>query len=265
MPLTPELDRALHHGSSLGGARPKAFLTDGTTKYVAKFPAQGDVQDVVKAEFVAMRLAGEIGLEVAPVRLVCARGKDVLLVERFDRIATAGDWSRRAMVSALTLLELDELMERYASYEVLAEIVRHRFAAPRETLRELFGRLVFNILCGNTDDHARNHSAFCDGQALALTPAYDICPQARAGGEASQAMLIRGNRRDSSLALCVDAAGAFLLSREEADAIVDRQIALIAARYDAICDEAGLSVADRDLMRGRHFLNPFALQDYREA
>jgi serine/threonine-protein kinase HipA len=54
----------------------------------------------------------------------------VLLVERFDRTAVAGGWSRRAMVSALILLELDEMMARYASYETLAEIIRHRLAAP---------------------------------------------------------------------------------------------------------------------------------------
>ena len=54
------------------------------------------------------------------------------------------------MVSALTLLELDELMARYASYEQLATIIRHRFQAPRETLKELFARMLFNILCGNT-------------------------------------------------------------------------------------------------------------------
>lgn len=81
------------------------------------------------------------------------------------------------MVSALTILELDELMARYASYETLAEIVRHRFDAPVPTLHELFGRLVFNVLCGNTDDHARNHAAFWNGSSLALTPAYDICPR----------------------------------------------------------------------------------------
>jgi serine/threonine-protein kinase HipA len=85
IPLTPELDRALHHGSSLGGARPKALLTDGTTKYVAKFPAAGDVQNVVKAEYVAMRLAAAVGLNVAPVRLVRTQGKDVLLVGRWYR------------------------------------------------------------------------------------------------------------------------------------------------------------------------------------
>ncbi len=138
-------------------------------------------------------------------------------------------------------------------------------ASPRQTLRELFGRLVFNILCGNTDDHARNHAAFWDGALLSLTPAYDICPQARAGGEAGQAMLIHGARRDSRLSLCVDAADAFLLTRDIADAIIDQQIAIIAERYDVVCDEAGLSAVDRDLMRGRQFLNPYGLQDYREA
>jgi serine/threonine protein kinase HipA of HipAB toxin-antitoxin module len=43
--------------------------------------------------------------------------------------------------------------------------------------------LIFNILIGNTDDHARNHAAFWDGENLAFTPAFDICPQSRAGGD----------------------------------------------------------------------------------
>jgi serine/threonine-protein kinase HipA len=56
----------------------------------------------------------------------------------------------------------------------------------------MFSLLVFNILCGNTDDHARNHAAFWDGKVLTLTPAYDICPQGRTGNEASQAVRICG-------------------------------------------------------------------------
>ncbi|WP_369403275.1 HipA domain-containing protein [Glaciecola punicea] len=68
------------------------------------------------------------------------------------------------------------MRQRYASYETLSEIIRHRFTKPKDTLRELFSRLVFNILCGNTNDHARNHAAFWDGKHLSLTPAYDICP-----------------------------------------------------------------------------------------
>ena len=96
-----------------------------------------------------------------------------------------------------TLLGLDEMMARYASYATLAEMIRHRFTELRDTLRELFSRLAFNILCGNTDDHARNHAAFWNGASLTLTPAYDICPQGRRGNTASQAMLISGDNRMS--------------------------------------------------------------------
>lgn len=260
LPLAPELDRALLHGSSIGGARPKAMLTSGDRKYVAKFSSQSDLYSVVKAEYVAMRLAAESGMTVAHVALERTAGKDVLLVERFDREKSTAGWQRRAMVSALTLLELDELMARYASYEDLATIVRHRFMAPRETLRELFSRMLFNILCGNTDDHARNHAAFWDGQSLALTPAYDICPQARAGGEATQAMLIAGNERWSRIVLCLDAAPLFLLSRQDAMALAEHQIIVIRDRWAAICAEADLSEVDRNLLWRRQFLNPFAFE-----
>ena len=136
-----------------------------------------------------MRLAHIAGLNVAPVELARVANKDVLLIERFDHQQKGEDWSRKAMISALTLLGLDEMMAQYASYETLAEIIRYRFIDPKNTLRELFSRLAFNILCGNTDDHARNHAAFWDGHSLTLTPAYDICPQGCAGNEASQAML----------------------------------------------------------------------------
>jgi len=107
-------------------------------------------------------------------------------------------------------------MARYASYETLSEIIRLRFTSPRHTLKELFSRLAFNILCGNTDDHARNHAAFWDGKALTLTPAYDICPQGRTGNEASQAMLISGNNNLSRLKTCLETAHNFLLSKKEA-------------------------------------------------
>jgi serine/threonine-protein kinase HipA len=258
--LSPDLDQALRHGTSLGGARPKAMIEDGDKKFIAKFSASNDLYSVVKAEFVAMRLAAECGLEVARVRLARALGKDVLLIERFDRERAGDGWRRRAMISALTLFELDELMARHASYEVLAEIIRHRFVAPRDTLRELFGRLVFNILCGNTDDHARNHAAYWNGAELRLTPAYDICPQQRTGNIAGQAMLIKGQQHQSQLKLCLDAAEEFLLTEAEAEAVISAQIAIVRARFDAVCDEAQLSDVDRTMLRTRQFLNPYAFE-----
>lgn len=258
VPLSPELDQALMHGTSLGGARPKVLIENGTRKFIAKFSASNDLYSVVKAEFIAMRLADEVGLHVAPVYLRSALGKDVLLVERFDRVWSEGHWHRRAMVSALTMFELDEMMAAYASYEKLAEIIRHRFTDPKATLRELFSRIVFNILCGNTDDHARNHAAFWDGHQLTLTPAYDICPQSRSGQQASQAMLIRGAERTSQVGICIAAASVFLLNQEEAIHIVNRQVKLIEQKWQAICEEAALSEVDQVLFWRRQFLNPFA-------
>jgi serine/threonine-protein kinase HipA len=255
--LSPELGQALQHGSSIGGARPKVMIEDGEKKFIAKFSASNDLYNVVKAEFIAMRLAAEVGLHVAPVKLARAMGKDVLLIERFDRIKVNGNWQRKAMVSALTIFELDEMMAAYASYETLAEIIRHRFTNPLQTLEELFGRMVFNILCGNTDDHARNHAAFWDGKTLSLTSAYDICPQMRSGNEASQAMLIHGNNRMSQLTSCLSAAPNFLLDAAKAEAIVARQITIIQERFQSICDEAELPEVDRRFMWQRQFLNPF--------
>ena len=260
VPLTTALDQALNHGSSIGGARPKALIETDEAKYVAKFSSSSDLFNVVKAEFVAMRLASLAGLNAAPVKLVTAGKKDVLLIERFDRVKTAAGWQRKAMVSALTLFGLDEMMARYASYEELAEIMRHRFAEPRTALHELFARMTFNVLCGNTDDHARNHAAFWDGKRLSLTPAYDICPQGRVGNEATQAMLISGNNRMSQISVCLAAAPQFQLAREEASAIVEHQIQVVNAQWVTVCDEAELSEVDRNLMWHRQFLNPFAFQ-----
>lgn len=263
--LTPELEQALFHGSSLGGARPKAMIEAGERKFIAKFSSSTDTYNVVKAEYVAMRLAACAGLNVAPVLLRNTAGKDVILIERFDRIRSHAGWQRRLMVSALTIFGLDEMMARYASYEDLTDIIRQRFDAPKETLRELFGRLVFNIICGNTDDHARNHAAFWDGKKLSLTPAYDICPQGRSGNEATQAMLISGENRMSNLAVCLSASAKFLLSEQEAIQLITHCIGSVRKNWEAICDEASLSEVDRKFLWGRAFLNPFIFEGAPEA
>ena len=260
LPLSPELDQALLHGSSVGGARPKALLNDGEGKLIAKFSSTTDTFPVVKGEFLAMELARRSGIDAAPVRLAAAHGRDALLVERFDR---PGGGKRRVMVSALTMLGLDEAGARFASYVDLADLIRARFTEPRATLRELFSRIVFNVLCSNNDDHPRNHAAFWDGEALTLTPAYDICPQLRSGGEAAQIMAIgRDGWRMSQVAGCVERASTYLLSEAEAREIVVSQIETIEGQWDEVCDLAGLTQVERAGFWERRFLNPYALEGY---
>ena len=260
MPLIPALAEVLQHGTAIGGARPKTLIEDADKKYVAKFSSSTDTYSVVKAEFIAMRLAERAGISVAPVSLTKAMNKDVLLIERFDRTHAKEGWLRKSMVSALTILELDERLAAHASYEDLAEKVRQRFASPKQTLHELFARMAFNILVGNTDDHARNHAAFWDGELLKLTPAYDICPQSRSGREASQAMQLNGTERRSQLSNCMASAADFQLSADDALSIFKNQIITINQNWDEVCKEAELSDVDRKLFWRRQFLNDLAFE-----
>jgi len=253
----PQLEQALLHGSSIGGARPKAVLVDGRRALIAKFSSTSDPYPVVKAEAAVMALAQRCGLSVSATELVSCLGRDVLLVERFDRGPGPGE--RRMMVSALTILGLSEVEARYATYPDLADQIRARFRHPAAALRELFGRIVFNVCVSNTDDHARNHAAFWDGQALELTPAYDLCPQLRSGGEAAQAMAIgRDGSRRSKLAVCIDAAETYLLARPEAEEIVGRTVAVIEESWDDVAQGARLTRDESRALWRRQILNPFA-------
>lgn len=265
IPLPPNLDLALLHGSSVGGARPKALVADGERKLIAKFSSTTDTHPVVKGEFVAMELARRAGLDAAPVELRKVLGKDVLLVRRFDRKRTKAGEQRRSIVSARTMLELDAEREgRYATYFELAQLIRTRFTNPKATLRELFARITFNILVGNIDDHARNHAAFWDGRSetLTLTPAYDICPQPRSGLIAKQIMAFGPGLRDSQLELCVNASSTYLLSETDAREIINRQIETVVKDWDAVADAAELTADDRRYFRRRQFLNPYAFEGY---
>jgi serine/threonine-protein kinase HipA len=117
---------------------------------------------------------------------------------------------------------------------------------------------VFNVLFGNTDDHALNHAAFWDGEMLKLTPAYDICPQQRSGGEASQAMAIMGEDRRSRIETCLLAAGIFGLSRHQAEAVVEAQLDVLRVHWAEVADEARTTEVDRLYLIGRQLLNPYA-------
>jgi serine/threonine-protein kinase HipA len=261
IPLTEALDAALLHAASIGGERPKALIDDGERRLIAKFTARGDTQPTVQGEFIAMTLAHRAGLNVAPVALTETLGKKTLLVERFDRIE--GACERRAFVSALTILQLNELAARHASYWTLAQAIRESFTSPAATLRELFARITLNILVGNTDDHARNHAAFWDGEMLTLTPAFDICPQPRHTGRATQAMMIgEDGWKESQVAGCVERAALYQLTQPEAGEIVEHQIEVIERDWSEVCDLAELSEADRQLLWRRQFLHPYALEGW---
>lgn len=262
-PIPPTLAAAVQHGTSIGGARPKALLTapDGRP-LIAKFSSTSDTRPVVKAEGLAMLLARRVGIAVPDVHVERAQGKDVLLVERFDRIRVEGGWARRSMLSMLTVLGETEHGSRHRSYGDIAESIRtDAWTDVAGSLREMFTRLVFNILIGNTDDHLRNHAAFWDGQALTLTPAFDLCPQVRNTEPAGHAIAIVGEQRASQVRLAREAAHFFHLTARDAEDIIDTMTDGIATHWDECCDLARLSSGERSTLWGREFMNPYVGYD----
>lgn len=257
--LHPDLDAALRHGTAIGGARPKALVRDDDRELIAKFSTSSEIGRSLRAEFVAMSLARVSGLDVAHIELQEVAGRDVLLIERFDRKLTADGSIRLGLLSALTLLKgSDADMDDLSYADDLAPLIRTSFNTPRASLHELYRRMVFNVVCGNSDDHARNHAAFWDGRTLSLTPAYDIAPlmiRRDANAADHQAMTITGGDRRSNLALCLKAAPSFQLSVEQATAIIERQVSVVREQLPRLCAEAGLTEVEQDVL-GSVMLHP---------
>lgn len=252
--LPAELAAALVDGTAMGGARPKALITDAGQQYIAKFSTSADILPVVGAEAVSLELARLVGVRVPESRVVSSLGRDVLLVKRFDR---PGDGTRRMVVSALTLTGLGEMTARYGSYpEILASLREHGDDAGDE----LFRRVALNIAISNTDDHLRNHAAFWDGERLRLTPAYDLSPMNRSGETAAQALAYGPHgERESNLAQLAQHSDQFGLSRTAGREIVTAMVETIRSGWEEAADRARLTDADRRLLWGRQLLNPGAL------
>ena len=258
--LHAELAQALVDGTAVGGARPKVLIRDQDIEFIAKFSTSIDPFPMVKAEAAGMELARRVGIDAPSSRIVRSLGRDVLLIERFDR---PGIGRRRMMVSGLTLLGFgDFLGARYSSYPDLLDVLRQLSVTGSNLGRTLFERVVFNIAIGNTDDHARNHAAFWDGEHLELTPAYDLCPQLRTGREANQSMDInRASDRSSTFGTCVTAAAEYGLTIGEARSIVDHQVTAINENWDDVAEMVELNAVDKSALFGRQILNPYSFSD----
>ncbi|KJC63615.1 type II toxin-antitoxin system HipA family toxin [Agreia bicolorata] len=262
--LSSALDVALLHGTSLGGARPKATLTDDDgTEWLAKFSSSDDrTFSVVNAEAAMLALARMAGMNVPDSKVVSSLGKDVLLVERFDRDGAGG---RRHVVSGLTMAQTDEMYARYVSYPQILDVLR--LYAKDATLPgpELFRRIALNIAISNNDDHARNHAAFWDGTHLELTPLYDLAPGQRSGDTFTQAMPYgRGERgaKVSNFAALLRESETYGLSAADGREIIDCLVSGIRENWDAAAEVARLTAADKKKLRDRQVLPRAAFFDY---
>lgn len=250
-PVSRDLLQLLEQGTSIGGARPKCTVEYEDSLWIAKFPARGDTVDLPSIEHATMELARKCGLNVPELRLADVGGRNVLLVKRFDRQKTETGYLRRGFASALSLMEWDERDRALWSYTALADQMRGTMLAQPAQIQELFRRMVFNILCRNTDDHPRNHGFLWGGKGLALSPAYDIVPALARPGVGTDFFLsmslgLRG--REASIGNALSTSPRFGLSRDAAGQLVEEMKTNVAAWEEHFTAHA-VTAGDREAIR----------------
>lgn len=230
-------------GSSLGGARPKASVVDNDGHLcIAKFPHRFDDADAVLWEALALTLAERAGIAVPRWRVETVGDKEVLLVRRFDRVNSA----RVPFLSAMSMLGARPNEDH--SYLEIADALRRHGAQPIQDTRQLWRRIVFNILISNTDDHLLNHGFLYDGHAgWRLSPAYDINPIPVDVKPRILSTAADPDDPSASLDLAVANADYFGVDTDEACSIAT-EVFNVVSGWRAFGDELGLSGAEIERM-----------------
>ena len=251
--LLPEekwLVQLLKPGSSLGGARPKATVSDEHGDlWVAKFPSRNDDYDVGIWEMFACRLAKRAGISVAETRTIEINGHHALLSRRFDRVGKR----RVHFASAMCLLGLrdgDGAQTGHGYLDIADFVVGHCTEVERN-LEELFRRIAFNIAIGNCDDHFRNHGFLLTRNGWTLSPAYDLNPTTRE----NQSLLINDSSDASDLSILLRSATDYFMTKDRAETVIREVIAAV-ADWRTTAAELRLPRRDAELF-GPRFITDF--------
>jgi len=232
--------RLVASGVTLGGARPKALLDVDGHQWIVKFSEPGEPVDMPLVEHATMTLAARAGIRTAKTMPVPLRRGHAVAVKRFDREIKG---ARRHALSARVVLGA---AGEGLGYPELAQIVRRRGVVAgqvhQEHMRELFRRMVFNILMDNTDDHEKNHVLLMNDRGeYELAPAFDVLPSGQALGY--QQMRVGTHQQDSTLVNALSEYGQFALTAEEATKQV-RKVSRVVAGWKTHFTKMGVSPAD---------------------
>ncbi len=155
-----------YNSRNSGGARPKAIYkaADGTD-WIVKFRHTYDSSNIGQIEYQYMRTAQLCGIDIPEIRLINDR---YFSIQRFDVIKG----QRLHTLTAAALLQTD-FRTQNIDYVNLLAMTGFLTQNPIQ-VEQMFRRMVFNIVCNNKDDHAKNFSFLCEKGKWALAPAYDI-------------------------------------------------------------------------------------------
>ncbi|XPV70427.1 MAG: type II toxin-antitoxin system HipA family toxin [Halarcobacter sp.] len=212
--ITVAIPELISSGGSAGGARAKAVIQwnkttneivsgrlpfkKGFENYLIKFDGVGKdyvPADYGKVEYIYMKIAKELDLNVADVEIFHERDFSHLLVKRFDIIED----KKIHMHSLCGLTHTNFNIPGSYSYEEYLRVVEY-LTKDRQQLESAFIHMLYNVITCNQDDHTKNFSFLMDEKGVWKTaPLYDITYNKGNDYTAKHQMSINGKRDDFSI------------------------------------------------------------------
>ena len=222
-------------------ASPRLTLVDYPTGYILK-PQVADFEALPQAEHLVMSMADATGIATVPHALICQNGEIAYLTKRIDRRFGKNSVELLAMED---FCQLDRRLteDKYrGSYERCAKVIRQYSSRKQLDLSELFLRLVFSYVVGNSDMHLKNFSLIepeVGSGRYVLSAAYDLLPVNVVMPEDTEefALAMNGkkqNLRKKDFMVFADACG---IQKNAAEKMIAKVLSM-KERYLLLCEES---------------------------
>lgn len=162
------------------GTSPRLTLVNYPTGYILK-PQTEEYETQPEAEYLVMQMAKLVGIKTVPFALIKMNGQGELayITKRIDRVNADGKMQMLAMEDFCQLEERLTEDKYKGSYERCAKVIKKYSSMAIFDLTELYLRLVFSFVIGNSDMHLKNFSMIekAEGSGeYVLSSAYDLLP-----------------------------------------------------------------------------------------
>lgn len=162
------------------GTSPRLTLVNYPTGYILK-PQTEEYETLPEAEYLVMQMAKQVGIKTVPFALIKmnSKGEFAYITKRIDRAQVDGKMQMLAMEDFCQLEERLTEDKYKGSYERCAKVIKKYSSMAKFDLTELYLRLVFSFVIGNSDMHLKNFSMIekAEGSSeYVLSAAYDLLP-----------------------------------------------------------------------------------------
>lgn len=162
------------------GTSPRLTLDNYPTGYILK-PQTEEYETLPEAEYLVMQMAKLVGIKTVPFALIKMNGQGELayITKRIDRVNADGKMQMLAMEDFCQLEERLTEDKYKGSYERCAKVINRYSSMAKFDLTELYLRMVFSFVIGNSDMHLKNFSMIekAEGSGeYVLSAAYDLLP-----------------------------------------------------------------------------------------